>query len=560
MSISLMNLSAKALSKAVLMKWQNKRLLRQLPLLILLLLTRSQHLPAQQKLSPAFTDVTYYKIELQLDTLHREASGRVTIRLNLQNRQSPWIRLDLTDSAKVFAISINGRAATYQHRNGKLDISLDAQNQKLKALSIVCRYSVPFLENGLHLVRWQDKATICTYGVPYSAKEWWPCKDLPSDKADSADIFIRVPRPLIVASNGRLIDVTSVPSEGGNGTEDQFHWKVIHPIYPDVISLAVANYSQFNIQDKDVTFNFYVFTQDLENAKTDFPVLTEMLRSHEHYFGVYPFKNEKYGVAEFTLKSYREHQTIPSLGFNFMTGKHSADRVLAHELAHQWFGNSLTVKNWQQIWLNESFCNYAYALWMEYSTGKQGYQDAMNKYDRPDFSGPVLLSDSTNVDTMFTPTTFCKGAWVLHMLRNVMGDDAFFKALTEYASIYRYKNVETADFQAVCERDYKQSLKWFFDEWLLGVGRPVYSYKYKSVSDKDKWRLTLSIEQLQQDDPAYKMPVDLQFRLKNGENINRTVLNDKRQQAYTFVLNARCDTVIIDPGHKILEKLVFKSN
>ena len=524
-------------------------------LFILLLVAGAQHLWAQQKPSLAFTDVTYYKIDLELDTLHGNASGTVTIRLNLQSHQSPWIRLDLTDSATVSAISVNGRAVTYRHQNGKLDIPLDAQSQRLRVLSIVCRYSVPFLENGLHLVKWENKATICTYGIPYSAKEWWPCKDLPSDKADSADIIIRSPRPLIVASNGRLVDVTPVPSEGGNSTEDQFHWKVTHPIYPDVISLAVADYSQFNIRGEGVTFNFYVFPQDLENAKTDFPVLTEMLRSHEHYFGVYPFINEKYGVAEFTLKSYREHQTIPSLGFNYITGHHSADRVLAHELAHQWFGNSLTVKNWKQIWLNESFCNYAYALWMEYKAGKQAYQDVLTKYDRTDFGGPISLPDSTNVDTMFTATTFCKGAWFLHMLRNVMGDDGFFKALAEYTSIYRYKNVETANFQAVCERCYKKSLKWFFDEWLFGVGRPVYACKYNTALRQSKWYVTLTLEQLQTDDPVYKMPVELEFRQKNGETETRTVWNDQRRQTYSFALTNPCDSVRIDPGSKILKKI-----
>jgi aminopeptidase N len=161
---------------------------------------------------------------------------------------------------------------------------------------------------------------------------------------------------------------------------------------------------------------------------------------------------------------------------------------------------------------------------------------------------------------MFTATTFCKGAWVLHMLRQVMGDHAFFKALAEYTHIYQYKNVETANFQAVCERCYKQSLKWFFDEWLFGVGRPVYTCNYNNAKRQSKWCVTLTLEQLQTDDSVYKMPVDLGFRQKNGETETKTIWNNRRRQTYSFVLTNPCDSVMIDPGHKILKTLAFKSN
>jgi aminopeptidase N len=460
----------------------------------------------------------------------------------------------------VASVLINGRAANYQLRNAKLFVAMDDQQSRLKKLRVRCYYAVPFRENGISLVYWKGLPTIHTYGLPYTAKEWWPCKDLPCDKADSADIFITVPRPFTAVSNGKLMTVKSVPGLYTDSTEQQFHWKVSYPIYPDVISLAVCDYSQFVIRTAEIPFYFYVFKADLQKAETDFPVLTEMLKSHEHYFGPYPFAREKYGIAEFARESYREHQTIPSLGYNYITGLHSADRVLAHELAHQWFGNSLSVKNWRHIWLNESFCNYAYALWAEYKSGKTAYAEVMKKYDRVDFSGPVLLADSLNVDTMFTATTFCKGAWLLHMLRQVMGDEAFFAAIKEYVTVYRYKNVETVDFQQICERNCRHRLQWFFDEWLLGTGRPQYSASVTNRPGSETYLVSLSLTQEQKNDRIYSMPVNIRFILDNGKIIQKRFWNDLQKQTYRLKLSGPVARVVVDPEDDILKKAEPVSN
>jgi aminopeptidase N len=503
-------------------------------------------------------DITYYKINLRLDTLQKKASGEVTINLKMCRGHGEKFQLDLTSNATVNSIFVNGSKASYDHHNNKLDIYLNRIIARLTKLSVRCLYAVPFGDTGINLSYWKGSVTMHTYGLPYTAKEWWPCKDVPSDKADSADIYICAPRSLMVVSNGMLLDTSIVQSHGI--PELQFHWKVTYPIYPDVISIAVSEYSQFAIKTSQIPFYFYVFKQDLDHAKTDFPILTEMLRSHEHFFGPYPFKREKYGVVEFARASYREHQTIPSMGYNYITGMHTADRILAHELAHQWFGNSLSVKNWKYIWLNESFCNYAYALWMEYKFGKQTYMEAMKKYDRSDFTGPVQLTDSTNVDAMFTPTTFCKGAWVIHMLRNVMGDQAFFKAIKTYVLIYRYKNVETTNFRSVCERFYHHPLKWFFDEWLTGAGRPVYAYSYKTISQHKKKFVAFSLRQIQTQDLVYAMPVEIQFILKNGKIIQKKYWNNRPKQTYWLSVENPVDRVIIDPRGKILKNVASASN
>jgi aminopeptidase N len=523
-----------------------------------MLLCCTQAVYSQGQSLPAVFDATYYRIEIRIDTLQKKAFGRVDIDLTLCSYPAERIALDLTDAAVVDSVYVNGFPAGHLQRNGKLIVALGGRYNHIRKISVRCVYAVPFTENGIDLVYWKGALTLHTYGLPYTAKEWWPCNDLPSDKADSADILVTAPSPLTVVSNGKLVEVKAI--QPGDMREQQFHWKVSYPIYPDVISIAVCDYSRFEIHTAAFPFYFYVFKQDLEKAKMDFAVLPSMLRSHEHYFGPYPFAREKYGVAEFARESYREHQTIPSLGYNYISGQHTADRVLAHELAHQWFGNSLSVKNWKHVWLNESFCNYAYALWAERECGEQGYRDVMKKFDRPDFSGPVLLSDSLYVEAMFTPTTFCKGAWLLHMLRHVMGDIAFFKAIKEYAVVYRYKTVETINFQQVCEQYYHHSLGWFFDEWLLGTDRPEYSASFRCTKQQKKVFVLVTLVQKQSGNLVYSMPVDMTFILKNGNIIQKKIWNNRRRQDYRIALDDPVDRVIIDPADDILKKTAPVTN
>src|SRR5262245_54909882 len=284
---------------------------------------------------------------------------------------------------------------------------------------------------------------IATYGMPYTARQWFPCKDTPADKAETADISITVPDKLVAASNGKLI----AEKQNDDGTKT-FAWRVSYPIYPDVISLAITDYRTFTLPyqysaAESMPMTFYVYPEDLEKAKAQFALLPEMMKSHVGYFGEYPFLREKYGVAEFVVRSYREHQTLPSFGAHMVTGDHSFDRVLAHELAHQWFGNAISVKDWSQVWLNEGFATYAFALWRERTGGGKDYLEAMQKLERENFDGPLIIQNTRDKNMMFSNTTFFKGAWALHMLRHVMGDQAFFDSLKNYVKLYSFKNART---------------------------------------------------------------------------------------------------------------------
>jgi aminopeptidase N len=303
---------------------------------------------------------------------------------------------------------------------------------------------------------------------------------------------------------------------------------------------------------------FYVYPQDLTKARRDFSVLPELMRSHVMAFGEYPFLREKYGIAEFARPSYREHQTLPSYGVALITGDHRNDAVLAHELAHQWFGDFVSVRSWSDVWLNEGFATYAAALWRERWGGTAAYHAAMAAADRADFTGSLYIPDSTDVPAMFTTTTFEKASWVLHMLRHVLGDAAFFGALRDYLREYGGGNATTADFERVCERRHGQSLAWFFREWVYGTSRPTYAVGWASAATGDGaaagQAVRVTIQQLQRDAPPFTMPIDVTVRATDG--VTRGTLWDSfGAQSFTLLLRGRPTAVTLDDGGWILKRL-----
>jgi aminopeptidase N len=419
----------------------------------------------------------------------------------------------------------------------------------------VCYHGMPSA-TALQFTGSGDSARIGSYGLPYSAREWWPVHDAPAPKADSADIEITAPGGLTAVSNGRFVG--RVTNGDGSATT---HWSVRYPVYPDVISLAIASYATFSLEyrepsGKRMPLQFFVFPEDEAKARVDFSVLPEMLAHHTARFGDYPFWREKYGVAEFPIESFREHQTVPSYGPRFITGDHRNDWILAHELAHQWFGDAVTVQNWSDAWLNEGFATYAAFLWIERAHGKAAYDSVIATKMKLDYPGTVFLADSSDVDHMFERETFFKGALVLHMLRHVLGDTLFFRAVRSYVAENLHKNVTTTTLQLVCERMAHQPLGWFFTEWIYRTGAPAYRLTWtmqrRRVGTDRRFVVDLTVKQIQ-DGQTFAMPLDIALRTARGMKLE-TVIDSVRTLRATVVLTDSVTNVVLDPGNWILKR------
>lgn len=484
--------------------------------------------------APARAD--YYGLHLRFDPTQSAISGMVVVHAAPARSPVDTLMLDLAPSMTVDSVIAEGGALPTVRTGARLGVPFPRHAAMGQAVSIAVYWHGVPKGNALVFGHHGSAPVISSYGLPYSAREWWPSQDTPSEKADSADIWITAPAALTAASNGRLVG----RHLSDDSTTATTHWSVRYPIYTNVISVAISNYKTFTLTYRGLAGDtlpmpFFVFPEDAVKARQDFGVLPAMLAHHVRRFGPYPFAREKYGVAEIGVQSYREHQTLPGYGPQFITGDHKNDRILAHELAHQWFGNSLTVRRWSNVWLNEGFATYAAWLWREDKEGPAAYLAGARERMIPAVYGPVLtVADTTNLAAMFTPVTFNKGALVLHMMRHVMGDSAFFRALRRYVADHTNGIVTPTDFQAACEREYGQPLDWFFREWVDEGGAPAYNASAWNVSRSPTgFRVALTIRQTQQDSTVFRMPLDLVVGTTHGPV--RTVVWDSTRVQQVFV-------------------------
>jgi aminopeptidase N len=396
---------------------------------------------------------------------------------------------------------------------------------------------------------------IWSLSQPYGARDWWPCKDHPLDKADSADIRITVPAQLTVGSNGVLRAVRQNPD--GTTTYD---WAERYPIATYLISVAIAEFSVFSnwyrySPTDSLQILNYVLPQHFASAQQQLPRTVDMLRIFSGLYGPYPFLKEKYGHCEFGRGGAMEHQTMTS------TTTFEED-VIAHELAHQWFGDMITCATWQDLWLNEGFATYSESLYREAQYGPSEYRRLIRARMTSALtaSGTLFVQDTSSVANLFAANrVYAKGASVLHMLRHVLGEVVFFRALQNYAADtrLRYRTASTSDFQSVCEAASGRSLAWFFNEWVYGEKYPRYETRWTAVVEQARFRIQLTIHQeTRTSNPAFfTMPVDIRLSagLLDTSLVLFQVAND---QEFSFTTSFRPERVDVDPGQWILRELV----
>jgi len=248
-----------------------------------------------------------------------------------------------------------------------------------------------------------------------------------------------------------------------------------------------------------------------------------------------------------------EHQTNCSYGTWLISGSHWADMIVAHELAHQWWGDLITCDTWLDIWLNEGFASYGEAVWAEHTGGFYGYRSYMIELDEyfynGNFAGPIYDPDDT-----FNNTVYNKGAWALHMLRGVLGDETFFQVLWDYGHDpdFVYATATTDEFQTLAETTSGVDLDWFFQEWVYGENRPEYEYWWAADSSGSGYEVTVHIDQVQTNAPVFRMPVDLQFDVPSGET-TFTVIDSLESQEFVFTLPEEPDQVYLDRYNWILK-------
>lgn len=469
------------------------------------------------------------------------------------------IRLDFDET---FAVdSVSGNAAGFSLVEETLTVTLDQTYNTGELFSIVVTYhGQPQIIGGLKGFRFETHgvnvpvvATLCT---PYLSHYWWPCVDGPADKLDSIHLTITIPDttyvgyPLYAASNGKIVDTI----HHGNGWVS-YEWHENYPIVPYYVSISISNYRIFShtyngTNTMDVPY--YVFPEDYNDAQQTFAETVDMITYFANLFGEYPFITEKYSMAEIGFYGAIENQTKTIMG-GVDPGWYM---VVCHELSHMWFADMISPVSWHHCWINEGFATYCEALWWGHLYGMQEYHDYIYEL-RYLGAGTIYLEDISDPWHIFIGIVYDKGAWVLHMLRHVVGDSVFFDILHTYATDPRfmYKNASTEDFQGVCEQVSGMDLSTFFDQWIYDERYPRYEYSWISTQrDNGRYQVQVTIKQVQKEfgwRPLFEMPIDLVFELPSGDT-TIVVWNNDTLQYYQLDLAEEPIALHFDPDDWIL--------
>ena len=393
---------------------------------------------------------------------------------------------------------------------------------------------------------------ISTLSQPYGAPYWWPCKQTLNDKIDSIDIIVDTDKDFKVGTNGLLLSTTPL-----NATEHRVHWKHRYPVVTYLIAIAVSNYEEsldhvyFHNRPDSLPVLNYVFPQFLSTASQEAKGVLPMLRLYDSLFIPYPFPSEKYGHAQFTWGGGMEHQTM-SFMVNF-----SYD-LMAHEVAHQWFGDMVTCGSWNDLWLNEGFATYLTALAYEFLKSKEEFRFQMrimrNNITQND-NGAVKPSDTSRVNVLFNGRlTYRKGAWLLHMLRHQVGDSIFFEGCRQFLTggNRAYGFSTTDEFRQVMEAVSGQDLKWFITQWYEGQGHPELKMNWQQRGNTVKF----SVQQTPSNPtvPFWRIPIPVEFQNREGKSERKVFYPDSLSKNYTFSLPFAADTAIFDPEVSVLAK------
>ncbi|MFZ5946806.1 MAG: M1 family aminopeptidase [Stygiobacter sp.] len=514
-------------------------------------------------------DVTYYRLNLKVTANPNFLEGKVTVKAKPTINSLSQFYLDLKNNMTVSKVLSNFQNISFvQTMDHKLAITLERSYSKGEEFTVDVYYSgVPtagtgtissasfsFYDNGA------QKITIASLSEPYGSRDWWPSKDTPADKPDSSEVVITCASNLYAVSNGQLTAVI----DNFNGTKT-YWWKNSYPIANYLISIAVSNYTLF---DDEFVFSdgrkfpiiHYSYPERLTDSRKYVLGRTKnMMKFYSDKFGDYPFLKEKYAHAEFSWGGGMEHQTCTSMGGGTM----NSESTIAHELAHQWFGDKITCKDWQNIWLNEGFATYLDKLYHEDAYGVSYFKQLMNTVftNAKRATGTIYVQNINSESEIFSSTrSYNKGAAVLHMLRGIVGDEKFFQIMKEYANDpeLAYSVAVTEDFQRVAQRVTQTDLGYFFQEWIYGENYPKYtvSKSIKKISD-DSYNLTLRLTQSANTNPAYFiMPVKVRVTFTNGI-LDTTLLNNQQEQIWVMNFKGKIPTdVELDPDNWLLKDII----
>lgn len=492
-------------------------------------------------------DIEHYLFQVELNDDNNQITGNTMVRVRFLQDGVASFKLDLAQTMHVADVTYSGGRLNFTHEGDRLTITFPAPPGAGELRRFTVYYSgepadgLKFLKN-----KYGDRC-IFSANWPDLAHQWLPTVDHPYDKA-TAEFFITAPDKYRVVANGRLVQEI----DGGNGRR-MTHWSQGVPIPTWLYNIGVARFASRNFATvAGVPLQTWVYPRDLDAGIATFEsparAVMEFFSSH---IGPYPYEKLAH-IQSPAHTGGMEHASSITYGEN--TVGRPAFSLVAHETAHQWFGNSVTEKDWDDVWLSEGFATYFARLATEHYDGRDAFVARLKAARTGIFAnerrlpGVAVVQDKPWKGTP-NDIVYQKGGWALHMLRGELGNDKFWAGIREYYRRYRDANASTADFRQVMEDTSGKYLGWFFTQWLYRAGSPVVegTWTYDAAAKKVK----IDLAQTQPGAP-YRLPIDVSV----GGKIERITMLNKQQQ-FEIAADTAPDKVELDPNVWLLMDVKF---
>jgi len=486
-------------------------------------------------------DILHYRIRLDIGETGKAIQGETTILAVMLAGGRDVLPLDLV-ALTVDRVTVDGEIAAFEHRDGRLSISLGDGHARGDTVAVAVVYHGEPVD-GLYIQanKFGDRSVFAD-NWPNRARHWFPGVDHPYDKA-TAEFIVTAPTAYDVVANGRLLETTAVSPE-----MKRTHWKTDAPIPTYCMVVGAARFSIIRPGSwQGIPVSYYLFPGDRDAGITDFSRSTDMLAFYTNLIGPYPYAKLAL-VQSSTRFGGMENASAIFFPERSISGAKLGELTIAHEIAHQWFGDSVTESDWHHLWLSEGFATYFGALFFEEADGDERFHEMLNRSKARYIEAnrrapaPIYNPDITDLFDLLNAYNYSKGGLVLHMLRSLMGDEAFFEGIRRFYREYRDQTVLTRDFQSVMEAQYGSTLDWFFEQWIYRAGHPVVEVAWSW--DDQAGEVSVHLSQVQPQEP-FRLPVTLGFKVGDEQHRRQIELHDRSHQ-FRFKLDGAPDEVLVD--------------
>jgi aminopeptidase N len=512
-------------------------------------------------------DARHYRISLTFDLEDKRFWGENRITLASLKEGLTECALDAEELTVGSVLDETGKPLAFEQTDKRIVVRLPRKYDFGEVAVFTVRYQGHDPKHGLFF----DEETpahprlVSTVSWPDCAHHWVPCYDYPHDKV-THELIVTVSAPNKVLSNGRLMKV----GENADDGTVTYYWSQDLPHSTYLFMLAIGPFAVIEDSLGNLPVNYWVYPNDREDARWIFAKTPAMIDFFNKLFN-YEYPWAKYDqVVSPRMGGGAENTSATLLGEGVIHNRRaeqdfSWERVIAHEIAHQWWGDLITLRTWSETWLNESFGTYSDYLWTRFDKGEEeGAVDLRGKKEqylreaRTRYIRPIVFDRYERPQDNFDSHTYPKGACVLHMLRSLLGDGPFFAVLTHFLHKHAFQAVDTHDFRTAVKDVTGQNLDWFFEQWLFKPGHPV--FEVSSEWNEEAKKLRLRIRQNQDtsaDVPIYRMPVDIGIVTAEGKVKEKVWLED-REERFEFDLAGRPLLVRFDEGNHLLKEWIFR--